>query len=127
MTQNASCPKQALDFVPSQEPDHMSIKTDLRVHEIVGKMAFDAMERIATLDFELSKMENPSAAKRAELKALESGLRRAFEFKMRPGGDYRCPRCWIDHKTKSPFKAAAGGDHHQMFRCSECGLELEVS
>jgi hypothetical protein len=51
---------------------------------------------------------------------------RLSKFPVQHGGDYLCPRCWVEKEGLSPLKKMPSKGKHDLFHCGLCQYELLV-
>jgi len=51
-------------------------------------------------------------------------VRRLRDFNWKLGGDYQCPRCWVDRGAPAPLVPQPSDDDCDRFKCRVCDYEL---
>ncbi len=103
----------------------MSIAGELK--QIASELAQGAQARMADLQRQLTDVETRKAQIEADLKAARLSPERVFNFQPQIGGDFQCPRCWIQNETKAVLAPIGGGTKTEdFFRCRTCGFEISL-
>jgi DNA-directed RNA polymerase subunit M/transcription elongation factor TFIIS len=63
----------------------------------------------------------------AKLAAAYHTNQRLASFQPRAGGNYSCPRCWMDNEVLSFLRLAGASTQHEDFwTCATCGSEFSI-
>ena len=104
----------------------MSIADELK--QVAAEIARSLGARKAGLQTELAELEARESEIEALLKAETVSPVRLSNFEPQVGGDFQCPRCWIEHEKRSVLATEFRETRHEdLFRCQTCGYELEIS
>jgi hypothetical protein len=112
----------------------MSYATQIR--KVATQIASDAEARASTLKREISDLEAQIVEVETKIVAVETKLdaanlayERLTRFQPEIGGRLQCPRCWIDHETRSEMIAfrAETPSKYDAFRCHKCGFDLSFT
>jgi len=99
-----------------------------QIQQIALEFASNAQHRAFALQSKLAEIEARKVAIEAELHTANLARKRIANFKVQIGADYQCPRCWIEHETRSALIPISGGTRDEdFFRCSTCHYELTIS
>ena len=100
----------------------MSIAGELK--KIATELSRHAQARIAQIEREITEANERQTHLTAQRNAARSAAERSLNFQPTIGFDYQCPRCWIDHETRSPLSPVPSQKSREdLFRCGECGHE----
>ncbi len=98
-----------------------------QLFEIAYEIALSHEGRTAQIERELAEIEGQKAKLQAQLNAAHLAHERLSRFVPVLGSDLQCPRCWIDHETRSILYGTAHGTRGtDTFRCHACDLELSL-
>src|SRR5271157_1417504 len=112
----------------------MSYATQIR--KVAAQIANDADSRAASLKRELSDLEAQIVEVKTKIVETETKLdaanlayERLTRFQPEISRSLQCPRCWIDHETRSEMTAfrAENPSKYDAFRCHKCGFDLSFT
>lgn len=102
------------------------MSTATQLQGIAAQIADEMQEGADDLQFQLDSLETRRAQIEAELEAANSAHDRLANFAVEIGGDYQCPRCWIERETRSALQALSAGAGEDRFRCRVCREEFTL-
>jgi hypothetical protein len=101
--------------------------TENRLLEIATDIARHSHQQKTVLEREILGLEAQLAQKKFALDAANLALDRLANLKVKIGGDYQCPSCWVKDETRSVLKPVGGGTSAEdYFRCPRCELHVTV-
>ncbi len=104
----------------------MSIPGEIK--QIAARLAVSLHQRAAQLQTDLAEIEAQKAALQTQLDVARLSEQRLMNFEPQIGGDFQCPRCWIEHEKRSVLSPIGGGTAHEDFwRCHTCGFEMSTA
>lgn len=92
-------------------------------NEIVGCMQADLFD----FDRQLSEAKKRVVKIKKECDAARGAPERLSNFPIQLGGDYLCPRCWIEEGRRSPLYSLPTNTGEDLLRCGLCKFELLIS
>jgi hypothetical protein len=103
----------------------MSARAKKRILELAKEIAEQEEAGAAEIQEELREIEAQKAEKEAELNAAKLAFKRSFDFQVRIGSDYQCPRCWIIYHRRGTLRSLAGTASIDRYECQVCGFLIE--
>jgi DNA-directed RNA polymerase subunit RPC12/RpoP len=106
----------------------MSIEEQLRkeAQRLVDDLqvqAFHAEKQYADIQKRALKLETQAHAKRD---AARLAPERLDDYPVFVGGNYHCPRCWIERKEMSVLIPTSEAQRKEGLECRECGHSLTL-
>jgi DNA-directed RNA polymerase subunit RPC12/RpoP len=102
----------------------MSIRDRIRqaAQEIVARI----QERLSDIERRLAEAKEQAAKLQAERDAARLAPQRLSDFPIESGGNYLCPRCWIERGGLSSLRRIPSDTRDDLFRCPVCEYELLI-
>jgi hypothetical protein len=98
-----------------------------QLYETAGRLAKYAQSSAAALEEERLQIEMRKREVEAQLDAANFAHKRLANFVPIRGGDFQCPRCWIDHGTASNLQTTAKNrSSTENFRCGTRHFESSL-
>ena len=97
-----------------------------RIRKVASQMASEADNRATALKRQLAELEVQIVQVETQLNAANLAYERLTRFEPELAGSLQCPRCWIDHETRSDMGAirAANPSKDDACQCHRCGFDL---
>lgn len=102
----------------------MSIRD--RIRQAAQEIAARIRERLSDIERRLEGAKEQVAKLRAERDAARLAPQRLSDFPIESGGNYHCPRCWIERGSLSSLRLIPSDTRDDRFRCAVCEYELLV-
>ena len=102
----------------------MSITDDLK--KVAEEIALKARSRVADLEAQELHLMSQIHEVQAVSQKLRGAVQRLAKFQVQTGGQYQCPRCWIDDEVCSNLRPIPSDTKADLFRCGVCHLELSI-
>ncbi len=104
----------------------MSIGGEIR--QVAQDLARNAQSHLSEIEREIAEIEERKTALMAQREFSRGAEERLFRFQPQIGGDFQCPRCWVDHEKRSVLTPIGGGTQREDFwRCHTCGFEMSTA
>ena len=98
-----------------------------QIRNVAAEIAANAQKRAFHLQHELEEIEARKIEVEAKHHSASLAHKRLADFLPEIGGNYQCPRCWIDHEVWSDLTPMAGTQTEDFFRCQTCNFEFSLS
>jgi hypothetical protein len=95
-----------------------------QIREVAVRLATYGQSRAAALKQELLQVEARKRELETQLQVANLAYQRLRDFLPTLGGEFQCPRCWIEHDTLSALRSVSGGTGNNIFRCNNCKYEF---
>jgi DNA-directed RNA polymerase subunit M/transcription elongation factor TFIIS len=98
-----------------------------QLYETAVRLAQYAQSNATALQQELVLIETRKRELEEQLETVSRVHERLLRFVAIRGTDFQCPRCWIDHETRSNLQPTGKGTSNtDYFRCGTCGYEFPL-
>lgn len=102
-------------------------KPEQEIGKIAGQIVAQTQTKVARLKKEILGLKEQLAKKEAQLDSANLAADRLSNFQVKLGGNYQCPRCWIEHGKHSAVRTIPSSSRDDAFRCDDCGFEFCVN
>ncbi len=81
---------------------------------------------VPALEAERRDIEERKIEIDAKLNAAKFAQEHLLDFRPRIGRDFQCPRCRVQHETRSALVAVPGTSTDDILRCDACGADYLI-
>lgn len=90
------------------------------IQEEAGEIAAREHQRAAHLQQEYLQIQSQADELKAQRDAARAAPERLANFRVKIGGNYQCPACWIMRNTSSPLITKPSDRREDVFECNFC-------
>ena len=98
----------------------MSIAGELK--QMAANFARNAQAHLSKIEREITEIDERKTQLMALRNTARGAAERSLNFQPTIGFDHQCPRCWVDHETRSALNPIPSS-REDLFRCGQCGYE----
>ena len=100
--------------------------TETQLKQYAAQIAEAVQSREAHLERGILDLETKLAQARSARDAAGSAAQRLADFEVQFRGNYQCPSCWIENKTRSNLSPVPSNTQDDLFRCRTCRNEFVI-
>src|SRR5262245_37151390 len=98
-----------------------------RIRQAAQEIAARIQGRLPDIERRLAGAKENRLKIEAERDAARLAPQRLSDFPIQSeGGNYHCPRCWVEEGGLSPLRHIPSDELADLYRCPECEYELLI-